>query len=91
LVLLLLLLCNCTVVVLRCRADGSYYHHYCGYKRRSQNGYDDCGSRLAVFFHATTDERDGHIGSVNAPDVFALIRFTLDLAKREEGFSSFLL
>jgi hypothetical protein len=72
------------VVVLRCRADGSY--HYCGYKRRSQNGYDDCGSRLAVFFHATTDERDGHIGSVNAPDVFALIRFTLDLAKREGRF-----
>jgi hypothetical protein len=82
-----LLLCNCTVVVvLRCRADGSYYHYYCGYKRRSQNGYDDCGSRLAVFFHATTDERDGHIDSVNAPDVFALIRFTLDLAKREGRF-----
>jgi hypothetical protein len=87
LLLLLLLLCNCTVVVviLRCRADGSYYH-YCGYKRRSQNGYDDCGSRLAVFFHATTDEGNGHIGSVNAPDVFALIRFTLDLAKREGRF-----
>jgi hypothetical protein len=49
------------------------------------NLYDDCGGRLAVF-HATTDDRDGHIGSVNAPDVFALIRFTLDLAKREGRF-----